>query len=120
MENNTNDFLKLSALKQRFEHHMRLFASTPSITETIFCIFLKHLQDNYSGDPDIKLVNDISQHSQNLNNNKDPNKVEYFIRNLSITNVKTELLMTLILKQIDVDRIYELEKRIEAFEKKLL
>ena len=105
MENNTNDFLKLSALKQRFEHHIRLFASTPSINGTIFHLFLEKLKVEFNNDLDIKLVYDISSNIQNLNNNKDHHKVEYFISNLSITNVKTELLMTLILKQIDVDKI---------------
>ena len=119
MENYDNTYLNFSALKQRFEHHMRFFASTPSINETQFFIFLKYLQDNYRNDPDIQLVFNISNNIQNLNNNNDPNKVEYFIRNLSITNVKTDFLLTLILKQIDVNRNYELEKRIEDLEKRI-
>jgi len=120
MDNNVSEFFKLSALKQRFEYQLRMFCFTTSISGSVFYLFLKRLIDDFGSDPDIQLVHNILNNIQNLNNNKKLNKIDQFINDLSIANVKTEFLMKLILNQIDVYRTYEFEKRIIALEKKLL
>jgi hypothetical protein len=97
-----------------------MFCFTPSISGSVFCLFLKRLIDDFGSDPDIQLVHNILNNIQNLTTDRSLNKIDRFINDLSIVNVKTEFLMTLILNQIDIYRTYEFEKRILALEKKLL
>jgi len=109
--------IKMLNLKQKLEHHFRLFSSTPEITNNNFYLFLSDLKVKYKND--INSIGFIERITNNLHNLYSPSeyKVNDFMRNICINNLNSEMLIRDLLNYVDMTRNYDFEEKIENLQK---
>jgi hypothetical protein len=119
MEKTFDDSLNLSDLKQQFTERVRLLIQVNGINNPIFISFLEEMKIQFCNDPDVHLVYDILNNLHVLQNysHKRADKVDHFMSQLSIKNIKNERLLTKILNQIDVIKNYLTKQAIELYDK---
>jgi len=119
MENNLNDSHNLSNLKEQFDKRIRMFILINGINNPIFSSFLEEMKIQFCNDPDIYLVYDILNNLHILKNYNHTrvDKVDHFMLQLSIKNIKNERLLIKLFNQIDVIHEYQTKKAIELYDK---
>jgi hypothetical protein len=100
--------IKMLNLKQKLEHHFRLFSSTPEITNNNFYLFLSDLKVKYKND--INSIEFIERITNNLHNLSSSNEYKVnFMRNICINNLNNEMLIRDLLEHIDMTTNYNFE-----------